>query len=301
VSLRARAESWLRTFDAMDTIDLVTRLGLVAILVSDHVAGYEWYLKAPTRGRASAGLLVPTLARRSSFWGVLTFAFTLRTLTDWWFQDNHLFVFTYWCLTLALALRLAQPLPALATSARLLVGLSFALATLWKAFLSPDYMDGTYFHHTVLTDPRFRDLGAILGRVPESLYTANLDQLARLRAWRPDVQEVSVQTTWAMGILSQVLTWWTVGIEALLGLCFLWPREGGPRRIRNWVLLLFGWTTYAVATVPTFGWTLMTLGAAQCEPGERVERLLYAVTCALILIYAYVEILSLVRPFVPAP
>jgi hypothetical protein len=185
VSLRARAESWLRTFDAMDTIDLVTRLGLVAILVSDHVAGYEWYLKAPTRGLAIAGLLVPTLARRSSFWGVLTFAFTLRTLTDWWFQDNHLFVFTYWCLTLALALRLAQPLPALATSARLLVGLSFALATLWKAFLSPDYMDGTYFHHTVLTDPRFRDLGAILGRVPESLYTANLDQLARLRAWRP--------------------------------------------------------------------------------------------------------------------
>jgi hypothetical protein len=129
VSLRARAESWLRTFDAMDTIDLVTRLGLVAILVSDHVAGYEWYLKAPTRGLAIAGLLVPTLARRSSFWGVLTFAFTLRTLTDWWFQDNHLFVFTYWCLTLALALRLAQPLPALATSARLLVGLSFALAT----------------------------------------------------------------------------------------------------------------------------------------------------------------------------
>ena len=87
----------------------------------------------------------------------------------------------------------------------------------------------------------------------------------------------------------------------LLGLAFLWPGRRGPARIRNWVLLLFGWTTYAVATVPTFGWVLMTFGAAQCRRDERVERFLLTLSCGLILIYSYVRILSLLRPLLPAP
>ena len=49
-----------------------------------------------------------------------------------------------------------------------------------------------------------------------------------------------------------------------------------------------------------------TLIEAQAERGddngdERIERLLYAVACAAILIYSYAKLLALLKPFVPAP
>lgn len=301
MSLRGAAQTLYRRFDEMDTVDLVTRLTLIAILVSDHVAGYDWYYKSASRALAFVGLMLPTLARNWRFWLVVTLLYGWRTNADWWFQDNHLFLFTYWCLTLTLALRLSEPEKAIATSARLMIGLSFAFATLWKGFLSPDYMDGSYFHFTILADPRFRDLGSIFGRLSQDAYATNGELLELLVRWKPDVPVVTLVSTPYLQLLSLLLTWWTLLIEGLLGLAFLWPGSRGPARIRNWVLLLFGWTTYTVATVPTFGWVLMTFGAAQCRRDERGVRLLYALTCGLVLVYSYVKILSLLAPFVPAP
>lgn len=295
----AAAGRLVRSFDRMDTVDVVTRLSLVAILVSDHVAGQEWYLKTVLRGLAFLGIMLPPLHRRAGFWLALAVTFAARSVCDWWVQDNHLFLFSYWTLALYLALRLPEPHPALATSARLMIGFSFAFATLWKAFLSPDYMDGSYFHFTVLGDPRFYDLGAIVGRVPASAQATNIDLLGLLGRWKPDVPVVTLESTPFLSVLARFLTWWTVVIEGLLALTFLWPGRRGPARIRNWVLLLFGVSTYTVATVPTFGWVLMTFGAAQCEDDERGMRLAYTLTCGLILIYSYLKILSLLRPLVP--
>lgn len=288
-----------RSFFEMDTVDVVTRLSLVAILVSEHVAGYEWYIKTPVRGLAFLGIMLPPIHRKPGFWLTLAVIFAFRSISDWWIQDNHLFLFSYWTLALCLALRLPDPDAALRTSARLMIGFSFAFATLWKGFLSPDYMDGSYFHFTVLGDPRFYDLGAIVGRVSPGAQSTNIELMGMLGRWRPDVPAVTLQSTPFLALLAQFLTWWTVVIEGMLGLCFLWPGRRGPARIRNWVLLLFGLTTYTVATVPTFGWVLMTFGAAQCEKDERGMRLAYTLACGLILIYSYLKILTLLRPLVP--
>lgn len=297
MTLREAPRALYRAFDEMDTVDVVTRLTLIAILVSDHVAGSEWIFKCGTRSLAFVALLVPPLHRSWLLWLGMTLVFACRTGVDWWFQDNHLFLFTYWSLTLTLALRLAEPARAFATSGRLMIGLSFAFATLWKGFLSPDYMDGSYFHFTMLADPRFHDLASTVGRVPDATFAANRAAFGLLNGWQPDVETVALASTSIMPVLSWAMTWWTVGIEGLLGLAFLWPGSGGPARLRNGALLLFGWTTYTVATVPTFGWILMTMGAAQCRRDERLSRFLYAITCLVILLYSYVVILSLVRPF----
>ena len=298
---RLRFSSIYRTFDAMDGVDVAARLALMVILLSDHVAADTWYLKAVLRGLAILGLLAPPLHRNPHLWLLATFCFLWKTVDNWWIQDNHLFLFTYLCLAFFLALRLTDPGKALATSCRIMIGLSFAFAALWKGFLSPDYMDGTYFHYTILGDVRFFDLGMIVGRLSEAAYSTNGDLIRLLAQEKPDVPAVTLQSTRAISHLSLFMTWWTVLIEGLLGLAFLWPGDRGPARIRNWTLLLFGWTTYTVATVPTFGWTLMTLGAAQCRPEERIERFLYGVTCALVLIFSYAKILSLIRPLIPAP
>lgn len=74
--------------------------------------------------------------------------------------------------------------------------------------------------------------------------------------------------------------------------------QTGPARYRHGALLVFAWTTYLIATVETFGWTLLTLGAAQCLPDQHRLRLLYMLSCLLILLYHYVPLMLLLRLFV---
>ncbi len=71
-------------------------------------------------------------------------------------------------------------------------------------------------------------------------------------------------------------------IEASVALTFLWPRLA---RFRNVLLIAFGATTFAFATVRGFGWLLMTLGLAQCEDDERRARIGYVATLLLIEVY----------------
>jgi hypothetical protein len=82
--------------------------------------------------------------------------------------------------------------------------------------------------------------------------------------------------------LAWVLTAYTALIEGALAVAFLWPRRS---RVRNALLVAFGASTFAFATVRGFGFLLMTLGLAQCEDDERRAR--YAYVATLFLIEAY--------------
>ena len=59
--------------------------------------------------------------------------------------------------------RVPRPATTLATSSRWLLGAAFAMAVLWKAVLSPDYVDGRFFRVTLLTDERFADAALLFG------------------------------------------------------------------------------------------------------------------------------------------
>ena len=50
------------------------------------------------------------------------------------------------------------------------------------------------------------------------------------------------------------------------------------------LLVLFCTTAYALAPVAGFGWLLVSMGIAQCEPERRRMRLAYLVAFALILL-----------------
>jgi hypothetical protein len=66
-----------------------------------------------------------------------------------WVADNHIYLLAYWCLVLFLVLNVPAPARqrALALNARWLIGLAFLFAILWKAVLSPDFVDGRIEHH----------------------------------------------------------------------------------------------------------------------------------------------------------
>ena len=75
-------------------------------------------------------------------------------------------------------------------------------------------------------------------------------------------------------MLSALLTWWTIGIETLLALAFLFPDRPFLVKYRHVLLLTFAFTTYSVARVPGFGWIWMILGVAPCRKGQHLFRLL---------------------------
>jgi len=274
-------------------IDVPTRLTLVLIILSDWVAGELWPFKLPLRVLAVVGLVLPPLHRSPQLWLLVAAFMSARTYHQWFSQDNHLFLLCYWSIGLALVLRLNAPENILPMTARGLIGWSFLFAVIWKLFLSPDFRSGAYFHYTFVSDKRFEHFGRLLGGMTARQYAINYSRLKLTSSSLGNV--VALTDTARIVTLAQLATWWTIGIESLIAASFLVPTRFRLSRYRDAFLLVFGVTTYSVATVKTFGWTLMTLGYAQTQSNEReVVRLAYLITCLLILSYAYVPMLGYV-------
>ena len=167
---------------------------------------------------------------------------------------------------------------------KLLIGMVFGFALLWKLALSPDFLDGTFFRVTLLTDPRFADLSRLAGGLSAETLASHREFLqqhadAGIRLLAP------MRDPPGLRLLAQGLTAWTLAIEGLLAAAFLWPGRRGPARLRDAALLVFCATTFAVATVAGFGWLLLAMGIAQCPAEGGRTRALYLATFALILFY----------------
>src|SRR4030095_2677886 len=89
--------------------------------------------------------------------------------------------------------------------------------------------------------------------------------------------------------LAGVLTLFTGASEAALAAAFLWPLGRRLSRWRHGLLLRFAAAHFRLATVRLFGWLLMALGVAQCEPEARRTR------------HAYLAVFSLVGLFRSLP
>jgi hypothetical protein len=215
----------------------------------------------------------------------LTFLTGLRVVLDWSLADNHAYLLCYWCLAVSIALCSRDPSACLALNGRLLIGLAFVFATLWKVVLSPDYLDGRFFRVTMLTDPRFAGFIQLVG----GLMPERLDELRAFVRQHVDGQLFEPSFLPAEPprflLLATYMTWWTVAIESASALTFLWPVGRGLSKMRDAILLTFCVTTYAVATVAGFGWLLLALGVAQCQPERRTTQLFYLAVFVLILFY----------------
>ncbi len=224
------------------------------------------------------GLLNEQLWQRRWFWLAVCACSAARL--DW-SADNHLYLFTYWCLAIALAVGASEQGAALTSSSRLLLAGAFVLAGVWKGVLSSDYLDGRFFTLTLLLDPRFEAVTVFIANVPPSAieFARYAFGRAQFGLESPLPLPISARLEW----VSLLMTWWTVIIECLVGVMYLLPQRFQVSKLRDWCLLAFIWTTYSVAPVIGFGWVLTILGLTQARTAA--TRLAFFATFAILLAY----------------
>jgi hypothetical protein len=139
----------VRTAPASPDGELASRLLLLGLVL--RPAG-SWSARALIVAAASIALLDTRLVRTPALWLGLAALLGLRLVVDWPLSDNHAYLTAYWCLAIGLAYFTAAPRRGVTLAARQLLALTFALAVVWKAFLSPDYVDERFFRVTLLRD-----------------------------------------------------------------------------------------------------------------------------------------------------
>jgi hypothetical protein len=261
----------------MDPLLLLARWSLLALLVNsnDDAVVLVGVAIAAVVALPRRGLLLSPW-----FWAAAFALIGARQLATWHSIDDHIIVTTYWCLALALGLGARAVLPTLAASARLIVGLVFALAAAWKLG-SGEFIDGTFFRYSLLFDDRFEAIARHVGGTSSSELRANIDALNALAA-QPSAGSTTPLVEGARNV--EVAWWftaWGVAIESAVALAFLAPLRARHRWLRPATLLTFAGTTYAIVPVGGFGTLLMLLGAAQTT-SERLRMTYLAAGVALL-------------------
>jgi hypothetical protein len=268
--------------------DLALRLTLLAAALDPPLL---WFERMPILILAGLGLVVPGALRSRALWVGLLGLAGWSLFFNWPFSDNHDYLSALWILAIACALWSADPPGALAHQARRLLGLTFLFATLWKLALSPDFRDGRFFRVTLLTDARFENLAVLAGGMSWEEWARNDVATDELLGAEPDELlapgrgESGLVEPPALRSLAWALTLFTGALEAALAAAFLWRPGSRLARVRDALLLAFAATTFSFATVRGFGWLLMCLGIAQCEPERRKTRAAYLGVFALIALY----------------
>ena len=255
----------------IEPLDLALLLTLVLILVRPG-PGDPWYLAISTTILAIAGLLWRDFARQAWFWFLMgAIFFGVNNVERWAVSDNHKFLTSYWCLAVASCLYVRDPEEALATSGRLLIGLVFLFATIWKA-TSDDYLLGDTFHFLLISDVRFFPLAYLFCDFSPELCYANQRALEAGGSLAPTIP---LQGTDAMPGFATFLTWFTIAIEGIIAVLFLIPTRQPLARWRDAVLLSFIVVTYPPTNVIHFGWILIVMAVAQCPKEQRRTRFAY--------------------------
>jgi hypothetical protein len=277
----AAARAW-RQLSEIDSVDLALRLTMLDLLLRPIGV---WQIRGALLVLAGAGLLVPGWLRRPGLWLVLAVLTAVRSISDWPLADNHAYLISYWCLAIGLSLRVSDTDECLSFNGRLLIGLVFAFAVLWKLVLSTDFLDGTFLRVTMLQDPRFEDWTRVATGISVDQLEAHRIALDRHLDSPPFEVEPGPALPTRFVWVAQATTIWTAAIELAVAVSFLCWGSGVLSRLRDALLIAFCVTTYAVATVEGFGWLLISMGVAQCDPDRLKTRFIYLASFALILGY----------------
>lgn len=242
-----------------------------------------WYLQIPLVILCSLGLLYRSMVRESNFWFLITVFLVASNFQNWYTIDNHKYLITYWCLAWYLAASAARPLEVLRVNARLLIGLAFLFASLWK-ILSPDFLNYEFFYHTLLLEPRFATLAKVLGGATDQVLARSARMADDLQSYDGALTSVAMVESARLLLVAKFLTWWTVVIEWAIALAFCWPAGKWSSRLGDALLLLFLLSTYASATVIGFGWVLSIMGLVSTSNGK--ARVLYLSAFLIIFLYS---------------
>lgn len=269
----------LSALTSWSSAELGARLTCLTLLFSP--VG-DWYIRPIVMCLSGAGLLFAHWWRSRWLWSALALLTITRALVDWPLADNHAYLLGYWCLALAIAVWL-DDFTGLARNARWLIGLAFALAA-WQKWTSPDYGNDVFFLTTFLLDDRFEDFVVLLTSLTYEQIDLARDYLEG--DYRTDTPgPLPFQLPGSMLLLARLSTLWNLFEQTLVALAFLLPPGSWLGRLRDSILLLFCFTTYAVAPVVSFGWLLLAMGITQAESSVRLRIVYLTVFAALAFYY----------------
>ena len=286
--------------ESSSSLTLPLALRLLAIELLLRPMG-PWGLRPLILITAALTLVWPRALTASVTWYAVAGLVAARIASDWPLADNHIYLLAYFCLAAALALGSPAPARTLATSSRLLIGGAFTLAVLWKAVLSPDYLDGRFFEVTFLADARFEDAVKLLSGMSAEDLAANRSALTPLphdleRAEPPTFIEPP-----AFLWMVRLATWGGLALEAAVAAACLLPFGGRAVVARHIVLLLFCLITYALAPVAGFGWLLLAMGLTLEGADRGVLRILYVAAWLIVLVYAEVPWAGVIGEYLGQP
>ena len=103
----------------------------------------------------------------------------------------------------------------------------------------------------------------------------------------PPAGDLPFELPWSFVLLARVSTWWNLLDQALVSAAFLVPPASRVGRMRDPILLLFCFVTYAAAPVASFGWLLLSMGVTQSEKASSVR---YGYLAAFVVLVVYYEV-----------
>lgn len=262
-----------------DLFDLSATLTLLLVLLH---GGAPEALVIPFIG---AAFVFARTKRHDVLWLALATYMATANYFEWFARDNHKYLINYWCIAVLASCYARNCLNVITFNARMLIGLSFLFATIWK-FMSHDFMNGTFFYFTLLEDSRFADVAKYIGGMTEEAMAFNSSAVGKLISG--DISTNSVQLTYTpmIGKISTFLTWWTIAIESLVAVAFLAPGKTLVSRYRDVLLLLFIFSTYSIATVVGFASLLIVMGFVQSNRNIPYLRVAYLAAFVAVQVYS---------------
>lgn len=245
-----------------------------------------WWVSPFVIAAACLSLILRSIRRAPITWILLAILIAIRVIAVWPLSDNHIYLLSYWCLAIGLAMLSPHSAATLSSSSRWLLAAAFALAVLWKAVLSPDFVDGRFFRVTLMTDERFADASLVFGGLSREQMAANREFLQPLPEGAELLDPPPFVEPPRLRAFAAAATWGGLSLEALIAVLCLLPMEGRIRMARHAALLLFCVTTYALAPVAGFGWLLAVMGLAQVRSDQRVLYYCYLAVFVLVLLYS---------------
>lgn len=220
-------------------------------------------------------------------WVLLSVAHSIVLLDNWMFADNHKYLMVYWLYVVTIALVISGRFDAdkyLMAVARFFIVFIFCVAALQKS-LSPTFTSGEMFELNLLLDSRFTAFGHLFG-VDQNSAEASRRIVASLKSPFVEIEGNAVvlpSTDWTR-TLAQLITWYDVIIQFMIGLLFV-PSRRITDFMGHCVFLFFILTTYLPAPVFGFGWLLCILGLCVAWDGFKQLRTVYLFSFIAILIY----------------
>jgi hypothetical protein len=248
----------------MDTVSLVCRASLVLLIIDGRedprtiVAACVVVL---------VGFYQPRISNSPALWLGIGIPLLALQLWRWEGLDDHIVLTSYWFCALGLALLSDDPARAVRTSARLLIGLTFACAAAWK-ISSSEYVSGSMFYDLLLTDRRFQPVAHLFGGIRDADLRGNVALVAALRdAGTTDLARHLTGTSRAHA-LAIAMTWWTLAIEAVLAIAWLAGDRIARSGARLALLIVFCLVTYMTVPVTAFAAVLLTMALATTVAGD---------------------------------